>query len=374
MTAESIKVYLDPATHHFLGDRLFQENDGGRLNGDRQEAPYAHLRERFTARGIPVHTADRIPDRVEAGVRHVYFSLGRLDNVRALSRRPDVTLAAYFAMECPIVEPSMYRAIARDADCFQRLYSWSDDASLRRFTGRPLAWRHFRWPQSFDDVHEALWRETSHRGFLAMINANKLPRVYWKELYTERMRAVEYFARTGEIDLYGKGWDAPSMRVGKTWVPWTIKLPLLALQKRWQQRFPDSLLVAARKAWRGPTPAKAVTLSRYNFALCFENCVMPGWITEKLFDCLFAGAVPVYWGAPDIGDAVPPDCFIDMRKFSGYPELHDFLKSRTPADLARYRDAARSYLCSPQYAQFGREAFTSIFTQCVDEIATAPEQ
>jgi len=371
MTTETIKVYLDPATHHFLGDRLFQENDAGRLNGDRQEAPYVHLRDRFAQRGIPVHTADRIPSRVDAGVHHIYFSLGRLENVRALSRRSDVTLAAYFAMECPIVEPSMYRAIARVADRFRHIYSWSDGDSLRRFTGRPLPWRHFRWPQSLDDVHEDLWRQAEGRGFLAMINANKLPRVYWQELYTERMRAVEYFSRATEIDLYGKGWDAPSMRVGKTWVPWTFKLPWLKFQRRWQERFPDPLLVAARKAWRGATPSKAQTLSRYNFALCFENCIQPGWITEKIFDCLFVGTVPVYWGAPDIDEAVSPQCFIDMRRFSGYPELRDFLKSLTPADLARYREAARAYLRSPQYAQFKREAFTALFTQCVDEVSAA---
>jgi hypothetical protein len=367
-----VKVYIDPASHHFLGDRLFRPDDAARLNGDRQEAPYVHLRERFIERGIEIHTADFLPERVDESVLHIYFSLGRLSAVEALKRRADVVLGAFFAMECPIVEPSLFRALPRVARHFRRVYSWSDSPSLERFTGQPLELHSFRWPQSFDDVHEDLWRQTTGRKFLVMINANKLPRIYWQELYTERMRAVEFFVRTGEIDLYGKGWDNPSMRVGKTWVPWTFRLPWLALQKRYERRFPDPRLVAVRQAWKGVVASKAETLAQYDFALCFENCVLKGWITEKLFDCLFAGTVPVYWGAPEIREVVPPDCFIDMRDFSGYPALRDFLKSRSAEHLRQYRRAAREFLASAQYRQFNRESFTALFESCVDEITAAP--
>lgn len=374
MTAQQVNIYINPPSHHFLGDRLFEENDRGNLNGDRQEAPYVHLRDHFARRGIAVRTADFLPTAVDESVRNIYFSLGRLDKTEQLSRRPDVSLAAFFALECPIVEPSIYRALPRVARYFRHVYSWSDSESLQRFTGQPLELSLFRWPQSFDDVHENLWQGTQGRKFLVMINANKLPRIYWQELYTERMRAVEFFARTGEIDLYGKGWDSPSMRVGKTWVPWTFKLPWLALQKRYQRRFPDPRLVTVRQAWKGAAASKAETLAQYDFALCFENCILRGWITEKLFDCLFAGAIPVYWGAPEIRDIVPTDCFIDMRDFSGYAELRDFLKSRNAEDLRRYRYAAREFLASARYRPFNRDSFTSIFESCVDEIIAAPKE
>jgi hypothetical protein len=35
---------------------------------------------------------------------------------------------------------------------------------------------------------------------------------------------------------------------------------------------------------------------RYRFCLCAENNDLPGWITEKMANCLMAGAVPVYFG------------------------------------------------------------------------------
>ena len=55
-----------------------------------------------------------------------------------------------------------------------------------------------------------------------------------------------------------------------------------------------------RASWRGPARSKSETLGRYTFALCFENMVLKGWITEKIFDCFYSGTVPIYLGAPDL--------------------------------------------------------------------------
>ena len=46
--------------------------------------------------------------------------------------------------------------------------------------------------------------------------------------------------------------------------------------------------------------------------------VLERWITEKIFDCFYAGTIPVYLGAPDVARWLPPECFIDMRRFGGY--------------------------------------------------------
>ena len=359
-----VALYIDPPSHHFLRDKVF-EDDLSRLDGDRQNAPYAHLRDTFATMGIRVRTVDYLPDTVDDRLK-LYVSMGSLERFEHLSKRPDVLLSAFFAMECPIVEPSLFRALPRVARTFRRVFSWSDSESLRRFTHADLTLCHFRWPQSFDRVHEEEWQR-GDRKFLVMINGNKLPRVYWQELYTERMRAVEFFSRTGEIDLYGKGWDRPSMRVGKTWVPWTVKRPWLELQRRWDRVRPAPLLKAARRAYKGSAPSKADVLSRYAFALCFENCILKGWVTEKIFDCFFAGTVPIYWGAPEIADIIPPECFIDMRLFDDYADLRRFLRSLTATDTARYRQHAREFICSRDYRPFTCESFSEHFTRMLAE-------
>jgi hypothetical protein len=230
---------------------------------------------------------------------------------------------------------------------------------------------HFCWPQSFDAVHDEIWSRRD-RKFLLMMNANKLPRLYVDELYTARLRAVAYFHDFGEVDLYGRNWDRAPARVGKTWTPATLRRLGSRLWETRQRWFPDPLYVAATGAWRGAAPSKSQTLAQYRFALCFENSVLKGWMTEKLFDCFFAGTVPVYWGAPDVLDWVPRECFIDMRQFAGFAELREFLHAVDEPQERRYREAARDYLASARFDPFRLRTFTDLVEGIVDADAKAP--
>ena len=233
----------------------------------------------------------------------------------------------------------------------------------------------YHWPQSFDAVHDELWARRD-RKFLVMMNTNKMPRSMTYELYTERLRAVEFFHRYGEIDLYGRYWDRMPIRVGESILPWTMRIPLERLQVRiWRVRqrvAPDPLYAAAVGANRGPVDSKSETLSRYDFAICFENMALRGWITEKIFDCFFTGTIPVYLGAPEIKEKVPADCFIDMRDFAGYEELRNHLKSLSAAARERYREAARDFLQSPAFDPFRKSTFVNLFRRVVAEDAGVP--
>ena len=83
-------------------------------------------------------------------------------------------------------------------------------------------------------------------------------------------------------------------------------------------------------------------------------------MTEKLFDCFFAGTVPIYWGAPDVHEWVPAECFIDMRQFRDFAELRRFLHALAPADEQRYRETARDYLASERFDPFRLGAFVDL--------------
>jgi hypothetical protein len=198
-----------------------------------------------------------------------------------------------------------------------------------------------------------------------MMNTNKLPRLYVDELYTARLRAVQHFAQYGEIDLYGRYWDEAPRRVGKTRTPATFRR---YASKAWtlkQRLWPDPLYVAAAAATRGTAGSKSRTFSQYRFALCFENSVLKGWMTEKLFDSFFAGTIPVYWGAPDVYDWVPADCFIDMTRFRDFAELRRFLHALTKADEDRYREAARAYLASDRFTPFRLRTWVDLHTRII---------
>jgi hypothetical protein len=102
---------------------------------------------------------------------------------------------------------------------------------------------------------------------------------------------------------------------------------------------------------------------------CFENVVLKGWVTEKIFDCLVTGTIPIYWGATDIDAFVPPDCFIDMRQFESYDDLRRFLKSLDEKSIEEYRENGRAYLSSPQFQPFTKQAFVDIMARLVEEDA-----
>ncbi len=101
--------------------------------------------------------------------------------------------------------------------------------------------------------------------------------------------------------------------------------------------------------------------------LCFENSILKGWVTEKIFDCLFTGTIPVYLGAPEITSHVPADCFIDMRRFSGYDELRKYLRSLDEQEISKFKRNARDYLQSDQFRPFSKSAFVDLFRRIVAE-------
>jgi alpha-1,3-fucosyltransferase 10 len=72
---------------------------------------------------------------------------------------------------------------------------------------------------------------------------------------------------------------------------------------------------------------KLATISRYRFTLAFENSVAPDYVTEKFFDPLRVGSVPVYLGAPDVADYAPgADCYLDVRDFASPRALAERLR------------------------------------------------
>lgn len=71
---------------------------------------------------------------------------------------------------------------------------------------------------------------------------------------------------------------------------------------------------------------KLDTIARYKFTLAFENSVSPDYVTEKFFQPLMAGSVPVYLGAPNIETFAPGErCFIDTSHYRSPRELADHL-------------------------------------------------
>ncbi|KAL0351349.1 UNVERIFIED_CONTAM: Alpha-(1,4)-fucosyltransferase [Sesamum calycinum] len=80
-------------------------------------------------------------------------------------------------------------------------------------------------------------------------------------------------------------------------------------------------------------------MSRYKFVLAIENTITESYVTEKLFYALDSGAVPIYFGAPNVWDFVPPHSIIDGTQFSSMAQLASYIKSlaNDPVAYAEYQ-------------------------------------
>jgi alpha(1,3/1,4) fucosyltransferase len=361
-------LFIDPPSRHFEQDRLFGSTLPAQ-GGIGLLEPFAYLRRHLREAGVNVHTADLI-DSVSAS-RHepkAYISFGMRGRYPQLAKRADVVLSALFAFECPIVEPRLYRALHPAQRYFRRLFSFSTPTALAPFLTGEVELLPFRIPQFFDEVDETLWKRRDRR-FLVMVNANKVPPLTLNELYTERLRALAHFAGDPEVDLFGFGWDGPVLRVGDRRMPRSLRRAQHELQRRLQSWRPpgDEISRAIRSTYRGTSPDKAATLAGYTFSLCFENSILEGWVTEKIFDCFYSGTVPVYLGAPDIERWVPTECFVDVRRFSDYAELRSYLLDLTPAEIETFRVAARDFVRSARFRPFTKRAFAERIAQILAE-------
>ena len=338
MTTNMIHVYVDPSSPAYLRDGLFGEHT--HHDRDNVLSRWRYLREYCRKQNMEVHTID-FWDPQKPSRNDVYVSIDHKRFLRKLywrardRRYPMVDLESFgrkvlFHFEPPLVMPEIVYGIKGLSKTYDRLFfTWK--------TGYPNI-EYMHTPQIHEGVSPEYWGRTE-RKFLTMINANRKALFRHRELLTERVRAMLFFAKSGDIDLFGFGWE---------------ERPLFPY---WFCRG------AIQKVYKGSVKDKYEKLSEYTFALIFENCKLPGYITEKLFDCLHAGTIPIYLGAPDVAEYIPRDCFIDMRDFTNYQELGGFLKSLPPTKIRDLKEQGRRFLESEQYKPFRKEYFAEIFAQ-----------
>ena len=114
-----------------------------------------------------------------------------------------------------------------------------------------------------------------HGKYLCAISSSNKRFEHKDALYADRRK--NYLSWGKDIDVYGWGWH-------------------------------EDVDIIARCNYLGPVDNKIATLSKYKYAVVFENQIIDGFTTEKYWDCLQAGTTPLYRGSiPDypMEDALP---------------------------------------------------------------------
>lgn len=168
-----------------------------------------------------------------------------------------------------------------------------------------------------------------------------------QELYSARYETVQFFEKkpADEFDLYGRsGW------------PTTLK------------------------NYRGSVSDKHEVMRHYKFCICYENTKdMDGYISEKIFDCFFSLCVPVYWGAGNIAQYIPENCYIRREDFATHQELYLYIKHMPKELYDGYIRNIKKFLASPRSVYFSSLFFVhTLLTQLVQSYdyrrAFNPEQ
>jgi len=82
---------------------------------------------------------------------------------------------------------------------------------------------------------------------------------------------------------------------------------------------------------------KIETIASYRFTLALENAICEDYVTEKFFQPLLVGSVPIYLGAPNIKDFAPGNkCFINVNDFSCPSDFADYLRSMSDEEYLSF--------------------------------------
>lgn len=315
--------------------------------GENLSAPAMEMKALLAERGHGVATIDTAPlDSFDAIVFLDYPTRFNRYFREAIRRgSPQLYLVL---LENRLIRPDNYWR--RNHAPFQKIFTWNDDwvdgcRYIKFFNA--IGWR----PPIVED-------ERARDQLCVMTVGNKFS-TQPEELYSARREAMNWFAEhaPGDLALYGEGWDR--------WHVPACGFIFNALVDTAYRRCPSLPRRPAFPLWKGFAKDKAAVLASAKFSICYENAVFPGYITEKIFDCFFAGCVPVYRGPPNAARYLPPATYIDPTQFSTHRELYEYLRGMTDREYCGYRSAIADFLASEAARLFSAKHMTDIYLEHV---------
>ena len=300
--------------------------------------PYYLTREKMMSHSIQLNTSELNE------LQKIAFEL-HLDVQNTITSIP-----SYLLM---LESTQIYRAngIESNWDNYRKVFTWNDDlVDGIRFIKIHLP--------NLINIHQADGF-TNRNHFCCLIAGNKaLSTKDERNLYPERVKAIRWFEQHApqDFDLYGTGWNMPEATSGL----------LGRLMQRFCRLLSQVVCLQPFSSYRGKVSHKRDVLKRTRFAICYENVRdIPGYITEKIFDCFFSGCIPVYWGANNITDYIPADCFIDRRQFQDTEAVYRHLKAMPEQAFIQYQQRIADFLKSDAAYLFSSEHFAETIVNTV---------
>lgn len=325
---------------YHLNNKIFDIDDRA-VNRDDYGYSIWLLKEVLKGKGYDLSTCDINRPLDSEVVIYFDYPVNGVENTSA------VNILCLFENE--IIKPENVPSSKFDA--FDSVFSWNDNyLSISNFN--KFNYTHkLKRPYNFRKAPPF-----SERKLCTLISANKMAK-HPMELYSERQRAILWFEKNApeDFDLYGIGWDqftsdgSLKSRVLNKLIPFS------------------NFAKKTYSSYKGKVKSKNHTLRNYRYSICFENASgFPGYISEKIFDSLMAGCVPVYFGAPNISEYIPGGCYIDFRDFASYDELYDYLMGISEGEFDNRQREIERFLNSKESNKFDASRFPELILQCLE--------
>jgi len=88
--------------------------------------------------------------------------------------------------------------------------------------------------------------------------------------------------------------------------------------------------------------AKYKILENYDFNLCFENSLIPYYCSEKIWQAIHCGCLPVYFGQDSIYEDFPQESFLDYATLGSADDLFKAINHMSLQEFYRRYDACLS--------------------------------
>jgi hypothetical protein len=84
--------------------------------------------------------------------------------------------------------------------------------------------------------------------------------------------------------------------------------------------------------------------NQYKFVFVSENSIADGYITEKIFNCLFARTIPIYYGSKKISKYINKRAFIEVDLYNLYETREAINEQLVSGDMLKSSKIADGYI------------------------------
>ncbi|NQU33616.1 MAG: hypothetical protein HQ521_10305 [Bacteroidetes bacterium] len=309
---------------------------------------YYYLAERLDSEGIDYITLDLYKNRVREYNDYKRFVISYECSHKDISyyKKNKIVMFMSYSGESPINSLKYHKNINKISAHFHCIYGF---IGVSKLLINKSNFRTFYWPMNIKYYSKKKFEDRFLLAYIASAKSKfpyspryrftyyyRKPRYYvnWlikkrylgygKDISNYRFEYIRKLATSKEFYLFGKGWTK------------VLK----------EDRFFKSIEFANIPE---EVDDKGCKLQNFKFTLCFENTLFPGYITEKIFDAMLAGSVPVYVGCNNITQEVPSECFINVNDFSSPESLLEYLRSMDKNDWELIYSRIIAYIVSEEF-------------------------